>query len=80
VVIFAAIGGTIALFFLAFFTRQAITYSRLPRQNMQLTTAAREELVREMAGIADRRRQSFLAPPPYERAPPYESFSPHQPV
>jgi len=77
-----AIGGIIALIFLALFTRQAIAYTRLPRQNMALTPAEREELAREMAGyaeMADRRRRSFLPPPPYERAPPYE-FSPHQPV
>ncbi|KAF8484622.1 hypothetical protein DFH94DRAFT_240181 [Russula ochroleuca] len=78
--IFAVIGGSIVLFFLALFTRQAIAYSRLPRRNKQLTAAAREELIQELAGCADRRRQSCLAPPPYERAPPYESCSPHQPV
>ena len=81
VIIFAAIGGIIALFFLAYFTRQAIAYSRLPRQNMQLTAAGRQELVQELDGYAHRRRQSCLAPPPpYEHAPPYESFSPQQPV
>jgi len=75
IIIFAAIGGTIALIFLALFTRQAIAYTRLPRQNMALTAAAREELAQEMA---DRRRRSFLTPPPpYERAPPYE-FSTHR--
>ena len=78
--ILAAIGGTIVLFFLALFTRQAIAYARLPRRNMELTAAAREELMQELAGCADRRRQSCLAPPPYEHAPPYEALSPHQPV
>ena len=78
--ILAAVGGTIVLFFLALFTRQAIAYSRLPRRNMELTATAREELMQELAGCADRRRQSCLAPPPYERAPPYEALSPHQPV
>jgi len=46
------IGGSIALFFLALFTRQAIAFTRLPRQNMELTTAGREELVQEMVGYA----------------------------
>ncbi|KAN0126706.1 hypothetical protein V8E52_000346 [Russula decolorans] len=82
IIIIAAIGGAIALIFLALFTRQAMAYTRLPRQNMALTAAEREELAQEMAGyaeMADRRRRLFLSPPPpYERAPPYE-FSPHQP-
>jgi len=80
VIIFAAIGGTIALFFLAYFTRQAIAYSRLPRQSRELTATGRQELVQELVGYAHRRRQSCLAPPPppYEHAPPYESFSPQQ--
>lgn len=80
IIIFAAIGGTIALIFLGLFTRQALAYTRLPRHNIALTAAEREELAREMAGyaeMADRQRRSFLTPPPpYERAPPYDTNNP----
>lgn len=76
VVIFATIGGTIGLIFLALFMRQAIAYCRLPRHNAALTAATREQLVREMAENETRQqRRSYPAPPPpYERAPSYESF------
>ncbi|KAI0005155.1 hypothetical protein BJV74DRAFT_329542 [Russula compacta] len=78
VIVFVVIGGLIGLVFLALFTRQAIAYSRLPRHNVGMTTAEREQLVREMANYAGRRqRQSCVVPPPpYERAPSYESLSP----
>ena len=76
VIIFAAIGSTIGFIFLALFMRQAIAYCRSPRHNAGLTTAEREQLVREMAENATQHQgQSYLAPPPpYERAPSYESF------
>ena len=75
VIIFASIGGTIGLIFLALFMRQAIAYCRSPRHNAALTAAARERLVREMAeNVARQQRRSYPAPPPpYERAPSYES-------
>ena len=76
VIIFATIGGTIGLIFLALFMRQAIAYFRLPRHNAALTAAAREQLEREMAENATRgdQRWSYPAPPPpYERAPSYQS-------
>jgi hypothetical protein len=83
--IFAAIGGVLGLIFLTLCARQAIAYSRSPRHNAPLTTVEREQLVREMAEYAEtanrRERPSLSAPPPpYERAPSYESSScaPHQ--
>ena len=76
VIVFAAIGGIIGLIFLVLFMRQAIAYHRLPRQDVALTAADREELIREMAEAASlRRRQSCpVPPPPYEHAPSYESL------
>jgi len=75
VVIFAIIGGIIGLVLLALFTRQAIAYARLPRHNITMTTAQREQLVREIAGYSrTAQRRSVPPPPPYERAPPYESW------
>ncbi|KAI0303940.1 hypothetical protein BC826DRAFT_980527 [Russula brevipes] len=77
-VIFAVIGGVLGLISLALCARQAIAYCRSPRHNAPLTTVEREQLVREMAEYAEtanrRARPSLSAPPPpYERAPSYES-------
>ncbi len=76
VIVFATIGGIIGLIFLALFMRQAIAYHRLPRHDVALTAAEREQLVREMAEAASRRRRQScpIPPPPYEHAPSYESL------
>lgn len=79
VIIFAFIGGTVALLFLALFARRAIAHIRLPRHTAVLTVAERAQLAREIAEYTEsatrRQRHSLTGPPPppYEHAPSYDS-------
>jgi len=84
VYILIIVGGLLGLVLIALCTRQAITYTRSPRHNVAMTAAERQQLVQEIAGFAQmasrRQRESCWVspPPPYERAPSYESSAPHQ--
>ncbi|KAH9965787.1 hypothetical protein BC827DRAFT_1179844 [Russula dissimulans] len=78
------IAGIVGLGLIALCTRQAIAYTRSPRHTVAMTTVDRQQLVQEMAGYAQmanrRQRGSCLVspPPPYERAPSYESLTRHE--
>ncbi|KAI0268111.1 hypothetical protein BC834DRAFT_867942 [Gloeopeniophorella convolvens] len=84
-IILAVVGSVVGFILLALFTRRAIAFGRMPRPSTELTAAERAQLVREMAEYAvtaDQHQRQSLAvppPPPYERAPSYESLRTHQP-
>ncbi|KAF8265860.1 hypothetical protein EI94DRAFT_1734370 [Lactarius quietus] len=81
-IIFASIGGVIALVLLALCMRRLIIHSRIPRQNTVLTDEERARLVREIAECEAASRRYWKChgppPPPYEHAPSYDLLPPGQ--
>jgi len=84
VIMFASIGGIIALALLALCARRVIAHIRTPRHAAVLTAVERAQLEREIAEytVSATRRQchSLIGPPPppYEHAPSYDSLVTHQ--
>ncbi|KAI0068588.1 hypothetical protein BV25DRAFT_1910353 [Artomyces pyxidatus] len=81
----AVICGGLAIIILIFFGRCLVRWTRTPTPPRAMTTADREQLIREMQEYAQsahhRNRTSLYAPPPppYEPAPDYDEES-HTPL
>ncbi|KAN0135061.1 hypothetical protein V8E53_006952 [Lactarius tabidus] len=81
-IIFASIGGTLALLFLVLCVRRLIIHSRIPRQNIVLTDAGRARIVQEIAECEAASQRYWHSrkppPPPYEHAPSYDLLVPRE--